>query len=60
MIYKHKNFGDAQYYMVVDRMYGGADVIEYANGVERTRLSMNSDQTDNFISMLQTNGWQSK
>ena len=39
-------------------MYGGADVIEYASGAERTRLAMNSDQTDNFLSMLQRNGWE--
>lgn len=58
MIYKHKNFGDTKYYMVANRMYGGADVIEYANGAERTRLAMNSDQTDNFLSMLQSNGWE--
>ncbi len=57
MIYKHKLFGDAKYYMVVDGFWGNSEVIEYVNGCEKTRLSMNSEQSSNFFAMLENNGW---
>lgn len=59
MIYKNESFGDSKYYMVIHNMFGTSQVIEYANGVERTRLSMNSDQASNFLTMLEKNGWNS-
>lgn len=57
MIYKSNSFGDKKYYMIIKNMFGTSEVIEYSNGCERTRLSMNPNQTSNFISMLENNGW---
>lgn len=57
MIYKNEKFGDTKYYMVVQGAWGSSQVIEYANGCERTRLSMDCEQTDSFIKMLENNGW---
>lgn len=57
MIYKNEKFGDTKYYMVIENVWGSSQVIEYANGCERTRLSMNSEQTESFIEMLENNEW---
>lgn len=58
MIYKNSSFGETKYYMISSDFWGHTEVIEMANGIERTRLSMNADQADNFIKMLESNNWQ--
>lgn len=57
MIYKNKNFGDTKYYMIIENPFGTSELIEYANGCERTRLSMNEEQMSNFMTMLEKNDW---
>lgn len=57
MIYKNESFGDSKYYMVVSDIWGNSEVIEYVNGCEKTKLSMNPEQASNFIAMLEKNNW---
>ena len=57
MIYKNEKFGDTKHYVVIEGVWGVSEVVEYANGCERTRLSMNDDQAVSFVKMLEDNGW---
>jgi hypothetical protein len=43
--------------MIIENPFGTSELIEYANGCERTRLSMNEEQMSNFMTMLEKNDW---
>ena len=60
MIYKHEKWGDDKHYSLCNTGMGTWTLREFSNRIEKTKLTLRTEEKIMFEQRLKENGWYAK